>query len=124
MPNKVTGGDGEDLSAYSLKYFALGLAFFAVSCLIIHALLNQDTINTNFWRYFLIILFVLTMIFVTSLNIGEDYESTNLFFKVAGVALVLVLMFSGLSYVFSKMPAYSGTISYLLYAISGFTLLA
>ena len=124
MPNKVTGGDGEDLSAYSLKYFALGLAFFAVSCLIIHALLNQDTINTNFWRYFLIILFVLTMIFVTSLNIGEDYESTNLFFKVAGVALVLVLMFYGLSYVFSKMPAYSGTISYLLYAISGFTLLA
>jgi hypothetical protein len=123
--NKVTtGGEGEDLNAYSVKYFALGLAFFAVSCLIIHALLNQDAIMTNFSRYFYIILFVLTMIFVTSLNIGEDVDSTNLFFKIAGICVALGVVFYGLSYLFSAIPAYSGTISYILYVIAGLTILA
>jgi hypothetical protein len=125
MPNKhITGGEGEDLSAYSLKYFALGFAFFAVSCLIVHALINQDTITTNFSRYFFIVLFVLSMIFITSLNIGEDYESTTLFFKVAGICVALAVAFYALSFVFSKIPAFAGTISYVLYAVAGLTLLA
>jgi hypothetical protein len=125
MSNKVTtGGEGEDLSTYSIKYISLGFAFFVVSCLIIHALLNQDTITTNFSRYFYVILFVLTMIFVTSLNIGEDFDSTSLFFKIAGICLALGVVFYGLSYLFSALPAYSGTISYILYAIAGLTALA
>jgi hypothetical protein len=124
VKNYMTGGEGEDLSAYSLKYFALGFAFFAVSCLIIHALINQDRIVTNFSRYFFIILFVLSMIFITSLNIGEDYESTTLFFKVTGICVALGVVFYGLTFLFSKIPAFSGTISYVLYAMGGLILLA
>jgi hypothetical protein len=125
-PLKQKGGDPDDYDTGTavLKYGALIFAFISVCCVIIYLLMNPSTIASNFSKYFFIVLFVLIMIFTVVLNIGEDQESTTLFFKITFGFLTigyLVYLFSVLG---SKIPSMDLYISYGLYALIGFIGLA
>lgn len=122
---KQKGGDADDYDTGTavLKYGALTFAFISVCCVIIYALSHQSTIDSNFSKYFFIVMFVLIMIFAVTLNIGEDQESTTLFFKILGGFLVigyLVYLFSILG---NKIPSMNLYISYGLYIAFGLVLL-
>ena len=123
---KQKGGDYDDYDTGTsvLKYGALTFAFITVCCFIIYALINQSTIDTNFSRYFFIVMFLLIMIFAVVLNIGEDPESTTLFFKIVfGFMIIgyLVYLFSILG---NKIPSMNLYISYGVYVLIGVIFLA
>ena len=124
MSKKTKGGDSTTEQGELSKYFVLGFSFFVVTCLIIHALVNQDTIDRNFSRYYFTILFLLVMIFIVSLNIGHDYESTVLFFKIV-LGLGTIAYIAYLFTVFGrKIPYVTGAISTSLYIFGALILLA
>ena len=122
---KQKGGDFDDYDTGTsvLKYGALTFAFVYVCFVIIYALTNQSTIDSNFSSYFFIVMFLLLMIFAVILNIGEDPESTTLFFKIAFGFLVLGYLVYLVSIVGNKIPSMNLYISYGVYVLIGIILL-
>jgi hypothetical protein len=123
---KQKGGDYDDYDegTSSLKYGALTFVFVSVCYLIIYAMRNPSTMQANFQKYFFIILFLLTMIFAVALNIGEDYESTTLFFKIALGFIALAGIVYVLSTFANKVPNMNLYMSYGLYSLFGIIFLA
>jgi len=123
---KQKGGDLDDYDTGTavLKYGALILAFISVCCVIVYALSNQSTIDTNFSKYFFIVMFVLIMIFAVTLNIGEDPESTTLFFKIAFGFIIIGYLVYLFSIIGNKIPSMNLYISYGLYVLIGIIFLA
>jgi hypothetical protein len=122
---KQKGGDFDDYDTGTavLKYGALIFAFISVCCVIIYALSNQYTIDTNFSKYFFIVMFVLIMIFAVTLNIGEDPESTTLFFKIAFGFIIIGYLVYLFSIIGNKIPSMNLYISYGLYVLIGVIIL-